>query len=65
MGADAKLGRQLENNAGKLKKVVLGNDRGVIAGLHVALAGMRKGGVRFAVLVSERVPPPPPPHCSS
>jgi hypothetical protein len=52
VGTDAKLGRQLDNNAGKLKKVVLGNDRGVVAGMHLALAGMRKGGVRFAILVS-------------
>ncbi len=48
--ADNKLAKQIDSNAGKVKKVVLGNDRGTIAGWHQAIPGMRKGGVRFVVV---------------
>jgi hypothetical protein len=48
--ADNKLAKQIDSNAGKVKKVVLGNDRASIAGWHQAIPGMRKGGVRFLVV---------------
>jgi hypothetical protein len=48
--ADFKLVKVFDSNVGKIKKVVLGNDRGVIAGWHQAIPGMTKGGVRFVVV---------------